>query len=345
MKNSHNSDCLFSFLYLCLSKNKLLEKELYKLITDAKQLAIVIHVNPDGDAMGSALAMLEFVGSCGIKSQVFSPTKITTTLDWMPYRDKVAVFDSDNQEQLQFLTDVDTVLFVDHSVEKQSGGIYEYLSLSEKKSAFIDHHPYPSLLADIGYSQVNSAAACCVVYELLKSWEVPMTKSMATCLFTGICTDTGNFKYGNNLEQAFRIASELMQLGIDRQKIIDALFYSEREDSLRLLGYVLSEKMHLVSKEVAYISLSAQELKDNNEQQGDTDNIVNYPLAIKTVEVSAIFIEREDCIKISFRSKGQRDVSELARKYFNGGGHRNASGGRFYGNMNDAINEYIKRTK
>lgn len=321
----------------------ILAEKIHKLIEESRQLAIIMHQNPDGDAMGSALALYEYITSLNISCKVFSPTSIASVLDWMPHRKSILLFDPKNKMQKEYLDNADSVIFVDHSSENQSGIIFDYLNISEKKTAFIDHHPFPSIPVDIAYSVTDSAAACCVTYQIFKIWGIKPTPTMATCLYTGICTDTGNFKYGNNLSEAFQIASELINLGIDQKEIIYSLFYNSSVSSLKLLGFVLSKKMKLISSKVAYISLTKEELLRYNIQQGDTDDIVNYPLKIKDINISAIFIEREDCIKISFRSKGNSDVSKIARDFFNGGGHRNASGGRFYGTMEEAINEYIKQ--
>ncbi len=315
---------------------------LRKLITTAKNLAIVMHVNPDGDAMGSALALYEYAKNQDIETTVISPGVISNTLKWLPNSEKILEFEEVSQKHLKRLQEFDTVVFVDHSSTGRCENIPQYLEIERGRRAYIDHHPSPDFEVGIAVSETNSAATCCIVFELLQKWQANITPTIASCLYTGIVTDTGNFRYGKGIAQVFHIASELVKLGIDKEEITQSIYYTNTENRLRLLGFVLQEKMQLVGKHAAYITLTKQEIEKNGAEYSDTEDFVNQPLTIKNVNISAIFIEKEDYIKISFRSRGKFDVNLLARNHFNGGGHKNAAGGRFFGTLQEAVALYSK---
>lgn len=317
-------------------------KNISTLIGKAKHLAIVMHQTPDGDAMGSALTLYEYAQNTGISAMVISPTPINDYLMWLPHSEKIFIFDETLELHRNKLREFDTVIFVDHSSNGRCGNIPNYLTMPIENRAFIDHHPSPDFNVAIAILEVESAATCCVLYEVLSALGAEITKTMATCLYTGIITDTGNFRYGKGIAQVFRIASELIVLGVNKEWITEKIYYNNTENRLRLLGFVLNEKMQRVGKHAAYITLTENEIASLNAEYNDTEDFVNYPLTIKDVLISAIFIEKDDYIKLSLRSRGEFDVNLLARNHFNGGGHKNASGGRFYGSMQEAVDLYSK---
>ncbi len=316
---------------------------LQQLLSTAKRLAIVMHVNPDGDAIGSALSIYEYATQLEITAIPISPTEINENLLWLPHSEKIFCFDEENPQKLEKLGVFDTVIFVDHSSTGRSGDLPKLLNVSEERSAYIDHHPSPNFQVGIPILDDKSAATCCIAFDLLIAMNATITPSMATCLYTGIVTDTGNFRYGSNIGQVFRIASELVALGIDKDEITQRIFHTNTENRLRLLGFVLKQKMQRVGKHSAYITLTQEEITNCGAIYNDTEDFVNYPLTIKDVFVSAIFIEKKEHIKISFRSRGKFDVNLLARNHFNGGGHKNASGGRFYGTIDEAVALFSKK--
>ncbi|PVX49897.1 phosphoesterase RecJ-like protein [Balneicella halophila] len=317
-------------------------KRLKKLIEESTRLAVVMHQNPDGDAMGSALALYEYANDSGTSATVISPTPINENLLWMPHSEHIFIFDETLQSHQKQLQEFDTVVFVDHSSDGRNGSVSDYLTAPTEKRVFIDHHPSPNLEVAIAISEVESAATCCVLYEIFVALNAHISKTMGTCLYTGIITDTGNFRYGKGMAQLFRITSELIILGIDKEQVTQQIYYSNTENRLRLLGFVLNEKMKRVGNHAAYITLTEQEISSLNAKYNDTEDFVNYPLTIKDVYISAIFIEKDDYIKISLRSRVEFDVNLLARNHFNGGGHQNASGGRFYGTLQEATDLYSK---
>lgn len=326
-----------------MAKNKALQ--IQKLINNAKKVAIVMHSNPDGDAMGSALALCEYVQTQKKEVTVISPTPIASDLLWLPQASDILTFEKESAKHKAEMTTFDTVIFVDHSNDTRSEPAFEYLTAPATHRAFIDHHPSPNMDVAIAYSVVDSASTCCLIYEIFKEWNIPISATMATSIFTGIMTDTGNFHYGSNMSQVFRIASELMLLGIDKEYITQKVYHTATENRMRLMGYVLKDKMTLVNKNSAYITLTMEEFHQFNATKSDTENLVNLPLFIENVTVSAIFIENPDFIKISLRSRGEFDVNLLARTHFNGGGHRNASGGTFLGSMQTAVDLFIENTR
>lgn len=328
------------FLYLWQRYMENLAFEIQKIIKKSSKTGIVMHTNPDGDAMGSALALYEYIISQGKEAVVISPSEVAENLCWMPHYEQVLIFDEENTKHIEALETLDTVIFVDHSTDERNGNVHKYLQAPLENKVYIDHHPQPDMKVAVAYSEPQSAATCCVLYEIFTTLEATISTTMATCLYTGICTDTGNFRFGNNISQVFRIASELVKMRIDKEAITEAIYNTASENRMRLVGYALYEKMQLTGKHAAYISLSRKELDRFHVQRGDTDEIVNLPLSMKNITISAIFIENDDFIKISFRSRGDFDVNLLARNFFNGGGHKNASGGRFYGSMDNAIEQY-----
>lgn len=326
-----------------MAKNK--AYQIQKLISSAKKIAIVMHSNPDGDAMGAALALCEYVQSQKKEVLVISPTPISPDLLWLPQAEAILTFEKDSEKHKAEMATFDTILFVDHSNDTRSEPAYEYFTAPIASRIFIDHHPAPNMEVAVAYSVIDSASTCCLIYEIFKEWRIPVSTTMATAIFTGIMTDTGNFHYGNNMSQVFNIASELMLLGIDKEYITQKIYHTATENRMRLMGYVLKDKMTLVNRNSAYITLTMKELRQFNATKNDTENLVNLPLLIENVTVSAIFIENPDFIKISLRSRGEFDVNLLARTYFNGGGHRNASGGIFYGSMQIAVDLFIENTR
>lgn len=219
----------------------------------------------------------------------------------------------------------------------------EFISGSDAKKVLIDHHLEPVNFYDFKIHDTNASATAELVYEFLNYLDAELIdKNISEALYTGILTDTGSFKFSTT-SKVHRIVGDLLEKGIDINKINKAIYDSNSYDKIKLMGYALSEKLKLaVGNNVAYIVLSRQDLLDHNFKKGDTEGLVNYALSIVNVNVAVLIIETKERIKFSFRSSGSFSVNEFARKYFNGGGHKNAAGGSLEDKLSVALNKFLE---
>lgn len=316
------------------------------LISNAKNVLIFSHVNPDGDALGSSLALATAFKTIGIKSHVIFPNRVPENLRWLPNFDCVIEGHS-KTEISELATQADLIICVDFN---QWSRIERYTSVftdNDKPLILIDHHTNPKIEATISFSDTEVSSTCELVHQILK--QIPFiiqTKEYATSIYVGIITDTGMFSYSSSHANLFSTVIELINLGIEKDNITQLIYNNQSESRLRLLGYALNERMVVLSDiNTAYIYLTLEDLKKHNYQPGDAENFVNYPLTINNIRFTALFQEREDEIKISFRSVGDFKVNEFAEKYFNGGGHKNAAGGKSHFPIQKTILEFIKWSK
>jgi phosphoesterase RecJ-like protein len=321
-------------------------KELRHLLDRPKSIVIVPHRNPDGDAMGSTLALYHFLQSKGHKAQVIAPNDYPDFLKWLPGNDHVLQFESEENLATERILSADIIFTLDFNDLNRTG--YAMASVLDSSSApkvMIDHHQQPSDYATFIYSDVQISSTCEMVYNFLgflgetESIDV----DIATCLYTGIMTDTGSFRFPSTTSRTHEIAGALMNKGADHSEIHNKVFDTNSFDRMQLLGCALSNLKVIDTYNTAYIHLSQEELDRHNFKKGDTEGFVNYGLSLKGIVMAVIFIEnvQEGIIKISFRSKGDFSVNEFARTHFNGGGHTNAAGGRSESSLNEAIEKFI----
>lgn len=301
-----------------------------KFFKNIKNIAIITHFNPDGDAIGSSLGLYHYLKNEDYNVSVVIPNSSPKFLHWLPGDDKIQVFE-DNQDRCKALiNDAELIVYLDFNVLDRIQGMEKFLRSLTTNKLLIDHHPEPERFANIIISTVNVSSTSELLYEFLVSLggEDKIDKSISECLYTGIMTDTGSFSYNSSSPDTYYIVSRLIEKGIDKDKIYWNVYDNYSVDRMRLLGYCLSQKMKVLPEyATAYISITNDELKRFNYQSGDSEGFVNYPLSIKGIIFSVIFIEHESHIKISFRSKGKFYVNRFSAKHFNGGGHRNAAGG------------------
>ena len=234
----------------------------------------------------------------------------------------------------------DALFFLDFNDVKRLGKLEEYLSTNTKKVVLIDHHPDPQIKADFMFSDTNVSSTAELIYDFVDAMDMlnHLTVTGANALLTGIIADTGSFSHNSSRPSMYRIVGELIKIGADKEKINESLYNNFSEKRMRLLGYCLSEKMEIFPQyRAALIWLSADELKQFDFHPGDTEGFVNYPLSVKGVVFSAFFMEKHDQVKISFRSKGSFATNDFSGVHFNGGGHRNASGGETKLPMEEAL--------
>lgn len=310
------------------------------LLHHSKVVAIVSHQSPDGDALGSSLAMADFLIQQGKTVQVMYPDPFPGFLAWMPGADKALVFEQSPDDCQSFLEKADMVVCLDFNQLKRMGVLGKMIGESKARKIMMDHHPGPDQFADvqISYPQFASTSEIVFRYICRSGCFDEMTLACAECVYTGMMTDTGAFTYNSNNAEMYFIISQLVMKGIDKDDIYNKVFNNYSSDRMRLMGYVLNHRMKVLPEfHTAIMYLSLDELKEYNYQVGDTEGFVNLPLSIDGIYFTVFFREDTDKIKISFRSRGKFPTNKVAAELFNGGGHLNASGGEFYGSMQDAL--------
>ena len=320
---------------------------LKELLSQPKKVVILSHTNPDGDAIGSSLALSQVLKLRGHTVNCILPNRFPYYLKWMPCCDELIIHAQDKIGIAQsVIAAADVVICADMSSLSRLEALTEIIAANTTaKRILIDHHLSPSDEFDLVFSFPESSSTAYLVYEILKAafgTEV-FDQTIATLLYVGMITDTGNFAFSTINPQLFRAAADLLETGIDVPTIYNNVYNSFTEGRARLFGYVINRKMKTLLKgTVAYMSLTEEEMRRYWFQQGDSEGFVNYPLSIKKVKMSAMFSEQQGgFIRVSLRSHGKVDVNTFARRYFNGGGHHNAAGGKSFMNMEDTIAHYI----
>ena len=311
------------------------------LMTEVKRSVIIPHINPDGDALGSAFALNKILRNSGIESNVISPGDYPDYLKWLGKDAKALIYDHSKKICQRLIDEADVLFFLDFNDIKRLGKLTEYIGKILKPIVLIDHHPDPEIKADWFFSDTEVSSTAELVYDFLEETGLIryLDKECSEALLLGILADTGSFSHNSSRPGMYRIAGKLIEMGADKERITDSLFNNFSEKRMRLLGYCLSQKMEIFPEDhAALIWLSKEELKEYDFHPGDTEGFVNYPHSIKGVVFSVFFAEMADLIKISFRSKGDFATNEFSAAHFNGGGHRNASGGEIKLSMTDALN-------
>ncbi len=324
-------------------------QELKELLETKQKIVLVPHRNPDGDALGSTLALYQY-----FKNQNFhevalvSPNNYPDFLKWMPFQDEIIDFQNDTEHAKALIKDASIIFTLDFNALNRVGWDMQYELQGNKKATFvmIDHHQAPSDYAKFMYSDTTIGSTCQLLYMWLEQLgeKESITKAMATCLYTGIMTDSGSFRFPSTSSLTHRIVAHLIDLGIDNAAIHNAVYDQNSEDRLRLQGVALQNLNVLKEYKTAYITLSEEELKANHFKKGDTEGFVNFGLSVKGIIFAAIFIENKDdgIIKISLRSKGDFNVNEFARAHFQGGGHNNAAGGKSDLPLDETVINFVK---
>jgi phosphoesterase RecJ-like protein len=305
-------------------------KRAKKFFKNIKNIVIITHYNPDGDAIGSSLGLYHYLKNENYNVSIVIPNSSPGFLHWLPGNENIFVFE-DNQDKCKGLIEgSELIVYLDFNVLDRTQGMEDFLNSLTTNKILIDHHPDPESFADVIISTINVSSTSELLYEFILSIgsEEKIDKSIAECLYTGIMTDTGSFSYNSSSPDTYYIVSRLIEKGIDKDKIYWNVYDNYSADRMRLLGYCLNQKLKVLPEyATAYISISKEELKRFNYQPGDSEGFVNYPLSIKGIVFSVIFIEHESYIKISLRSKGKFYANKFSSEHFNGGGHRNAAGG------------------
>ncbi len=323
-------------------------KELSKLFSSSENILIICHINPDGDAVGAQLALYHYFKAKGKNVSLLAPNYLQEFLKWLDGADQINIFIKDRKQSRILIDKADLIVMVDFNHPGRLGEAEDSVTASKAKKVVIDHHLDPENFADLIISDPGKCSTSELVHELICeiNGEEFMNRSYAEALYVGIITDTGNFEHGAYSSRTFRIVADLLDSGIVKEKIINLIYNNFSSDRIRLQGFALNQRMVVLPEfKTAYIYLSKDDMKAYNHVKGDTEGFVNMPLSIKGINFSALFIEKDNFIKLSFRSKGQFPSNEFASLYFSGGGHLNASGGEYTDTLDNTIAYFLQVLK
>lgn len=307
-----------------------------------KDIVITTHRNPDGDAIGSSLAVYHYLRSLGHSVKIISPSEYPDFLEWMPAVHNILIYDIEPEDSARAIGQAEIIFYLDFNALDRIDKVGELTDAHRCTKIMIDHHLYPDPMADYLISDTTASSTCELVYDFMDRLgdKQKIDKTIAECIFTGILTDTGSFKYSTS-PKLFRLAAALMELGVDDYLLQDLIFNSLDEKYLRLLGHCLHQRLEILDEyHTAIISLTKEDYEYFNIQRGDTEGIVNYLLKLKHIKLAAFITEQPTIVKISLRSKGDFSVQEIAKKHFKGGGHKNASGGYSFQNLKITLRKF-----
>ncbi len=315
-----------------------------KYLTHTDNILIITHYNPDGDAIGSSLALYLFFKKKGYNVTVIVPNAYPDFLQWLPGSKDIIIYDENKNLSNRKIEKSNLIFYLDFNAPERLQEMEFLTTDTDAKKVLIDHHPNPGNFTDVVISTIEVSSTSELIYEFLTKIgvEEDIDQTISECLYVGIMTDTGSFSYNSSLPDTYYVVSKLIENEIDKDKIYWKVYDNYTVDRMRLLGYCLNKKLKVYSEYgAAFISIAAKELEEYNFVPGDTEGFVNYPLSIKGIVFSVIFIEKEDQVKISFRSKGEFHANEFAGKHFNGGGHRNAAGGYSETTLKETLDKFV----
>lgn len=314
-----------------------------KLLHQNDAIAIVTHHNPDGDAIGASLALWWALQAKKFNAKVVIPNEMPEFLKWMSGTDEIIIAKSNFSTAKQLIAQAKLIFCLDFNSLSRTEDLEKPLQESNATKILIDHHLAPEHFTSLMLSRIETSSTAELVFQFIKEIfpDLIISPNIAEGIYVGIITDTGSLSYSCNLPSTYHIMAQLIEAGINGEAIHRHIYDTYSEDRIKMLGFCLSEKMIVQkNKGIAYICLSQDELKRFNYVEGDTEGIVNYPLSIKGIVMSVLITEREKVIKFSFRSKGDFAVNTIARDFFNGGGHKNASGGNLKMPFAEAISYF-----
>lgn len=319
-------------------------QSIQSLLAIPKKIAIIPHRSPDGDAMGSTLGLYHFLLKYNHRPIVIAPNEFPEFLGWLPGSEKVQIFEKNKENCTKILEEAEIIFTLDFNALHRVGEMEKVLEKLTSPFIMIDHHEKPDDYAAYRYSDTAIGSTCEMLYNFINllGQKEAIDKTIGTCIYTGILTDSGSFKFPGTTGNTHRIVADLIDLGVENTVIPSLLFENSSYNRLQLLGRALQNMKVLPEYKTSYITLTQEELNSFHHVKGDTEGIVNYGLSIKGIHFTAIFIENRDekIIKISFRSQGDFDVNQFARDHFNGGGHRNAAGGKSEVSMAETIQKF-----
>lgn len=315
-------------------------------LQEPRKVVILTHFKPDADALGSSLGLAGYLKKKGHFVTVITPSDYPDFLAWMPGNPEVVVFQKDKPQQaVSLINQSDIVFCLDFSSLKRINELGQFVQQSKAKKVLIDHHLEPEKFAEFEQWDEKAASTAELVYRLIRELkdEKLVDADIANCLYAGLMTDTGGFRHPNTTREVFEIAAALVAHGADPSYVSKLIYDTNTLERLRLMGFVLSERLNVLPQyRTAYIALSSEDLKKFGSQTGDTEGLVNYGLSIKGVRLSVLISDRKENIKLSLRSLGDFSVNDLARKHFEGGGHKNAAGGQTNLTLEETLKKFLE---
>jgi len=290
---------------------------------------IVTHRNPDGDAIGSSVGLSLFLQRNGHNTKVIAPSEYPDFLAWMPQTDDILIHDNEPEDVERAINRATIIFCLDFNSLDRIDKTGELVAASRCPKVMIDHHLFPEPFADYVLSETSASSTCELVYDFIHLMDMAeeLDQVIGECLFTGILTDTGSFKYSNS-PKLFRTVANLLEIGVDDLRLQDLIFNSMDEKQLRILGHCLYNRMEILPEfQTGIITLTKEDYAYFDIQRGDTEGVVNFLLKLRNVKLAAFIHEQPKIVKLSLRSKGDIDVQEMAKRHFRGGGHKNAAGG------------------
>ncbi|MCW3465604.1 DHH family phosphoesterase [Chitinophaga nivalis] len=320
-------------------------EEIKPLLENPKKVVITMHQKPDADAMGSSLALYHYLIQKGHDVTVISPTNFPDFLKWMPGADGVIDYESSTDKAMQALEGIELLFCLDFNALYRTKNLAPHLEPLQCTRVLIDHHLEPQPVFDYGVSDTGASSTAQLVYETIYKLgdEKLINLEIAQCIYAGTVTDTGSFRFASTTARVHRMVADLMDRGLRHEVIHQAIYDNFLENRLRFLGHSLLNRMEVFYEfNTAMLAIPYSDLKRFDLQTGDTEGLVNFLLSIQGIKMAALIIDRNVEVKLSFRSKGDFDVNTFARKYFDGGGHFNASGGRSTDSLEKTVNRFIK---
>jgi bifunctional oligoribonuclease and PAP phosphatase NrnA len=324
-------------------------QNIFPRLTHAVNVVITMHQKPDADAMGSALGLYHFLHQLGHTVTVISPTNWAAFLDWMPGCEAVLDHYSNREKGDALVMKADWVFCLDFNALHRTRQMEAVLEKTPATRVLIDHHEQPQVeFFQYGISDTSKSSTAEMVYDFIAAsgHENLMNTDIAACLYAGIMTDTGSFRFASTSASVHRAVAELKSQGLNHTFIHEAIYDNYLENRLRFIGHVLLHRMEVLYEyNTALIAIPLSDLKRFHITTGDTEGLVNYPLSIQGMKMAALIVDREEEIKCSFRSKGAVDVNTFARTYFEGGGHFNAAGGKSSTTLEETVARFKEAIK
>jgi bifunctional oligoribonuclease and PAP phosphatase NrnA len=312
------------------------------------KIIVTTHQKPDADALGSSLALFNYLKKYNHRISVITPTDYPKFIFWMAGNNCVINFEENKESRLvsqQLISSADLIFCLDFSAYDRIGEMGEMVAKSSAQKVLIDHHLNPTIDAEYKLWDPKAAATCELIYDLIFALgdKHLLDIAIGECIYAGIMTDTGSFRFPSTSKKVHLIIAELIELGVDNSKIHRLVYDNNSSQRLKFLGFALSQKLTIEERyHCAYFVISNEELKAFNSQNGDTEGLVNYALSIEGICFAAIIIEKDDMVKLSFRSSGDFSVNEFAAKHFEGGGHKNAAGGKSALSLQKTIEKFLQ---
>lgn len=320
--------------------------QFYPLLRTPQRVVITMHQKPDGDALGSTLALFHFLKKLGFKPTVISPTNWPEFLSWIPGCDEVIDYESNIVKSTQLIREADMIFCLDFNVLSRTKNMEPFLEKATATKILVDHHEQPQTEAfDFGVSNTGKSSTCEMIYDLIcdAGYSALIDINIATCLYVGMMTDTGSFRFASTHANVHLAIAHFKQIGLNHTAIHQRIYDNFSETRLRFLGNALVNRMTILYEyNTALMAIPKSDLIKFNTKTGDTEGLVNYMLALQGIKFAAIIIDRDEERKWSFRSKGTFDVNSFARNHFNGGGHKNAAGGKSAESLEEAVDKFKK---